>query len=95
MTSSGCKAAPIREDVEYGGVRVRTTATIAGARIPIQIDIGFGDAVTPAPVEIDYPTLLDAPAPHLRAYPVRNRGGGEIRSVGHARHRQQPAEGFL
>lgn len=63
-------AAPIREEVEYGGVRVHTTATIAGARIPIQVDIGFGDAVTPAPVEIDYPTLLDAPAPHLRAYPV-------------------------
>ena len=63
-------AAAIREEVEYGGVRVRTTATIAGARIPIQVDIGFGDAVTPAPVEIDYPVLLDAPAPHLRAYPV-------------------------
>jgi predicted nucleotidyltransferase component of viral defense system len=63
-------AAPIREEVEYGGVRVRTTATIAGARIPIQVDIGFGDAVTPAPIEIDYPALLDAPAPHLRAYPV-------------------------
>jgi len=63
-------AAPIREEAEYGGVRVRTTATIAGARIPIQVDIGFGDAVTPAPVEIVYPALLDAPAPHLRAYPV-------------------------
>ena len=63
-------AAPIREEVEYGGVRVRTTATIAGARIPIQVDIGFGDAVTPASVEIDYPTLLDAPTPRLRAYPV-------------------------
>src|SRR5712664_2284529 len=64
------EATPIREEAEYGGVRVRTTATIAGARIPIQVDIGFGDAVTPAPVEIDYPTMLDAPAPHLRAYPV-------------------------
>lgn len=37
-------AAPIREEVEYGGVRVRTTATIAGARISIQVDIGFGDS---------------------------------------------------
>jgi len=64
------EATPIREELEYGGVRVRTTATIAGARIPIQVDIGFGDAITPAPVEIDYPALLDAPAPHLRAYPV-------------------------
>ncbi|MGZ2375944.1 hypothetical protein ACVI3U_003910 [Sinorhizobium medicae] len=63
-------AAAIREEIEYGGVRVRTTATIAGARIPIQVDIGFGDAVTPAAVEIDYPTLLDAPTPRLRAYPV-------------------------
>ena len=66
----GLQAAPIREEAEYGGVRVRTTATIDGARIPIQVDVGFGDAVTPAPVEIDYPTLLDNPAPHLRAYPV-------------------------
>jgi predicted nucleotidyltransferase component of viral defense system len=64
------EAVPIREEAEYGGVRVRTTATIAGARIPIQVDVGFGDAVTPAPVEIDYPVLLNAPAPHLRAYPV-------------------------
>ncbi len=68
--TGGLQAAPIREEAEYGGVRVRTRATIDGARIPIQVDVGFGDAVTPAPVEIDYPTLLDAPAPHLRAYPV-------------------------
>ena len=51
-------------------VRIRTTATIASARISIQVDIGFGDAITPAAIETDYPTLLDAPAPHLRAYPV-------------------------
>ncbi|KPL50852.1 hypothetical protein ABB55_00245 [Prosthecomicrobium hirschii] len=63
-------AVPIREDVEYGGIRVRTSASIAGARVPIQVDIGFGDAVTPGPVEIVYPPLLDAPAPRLRAYPV-------------------------
>jgi hypothetical protein len=63
-------AAPIREEVEYGGVRVRTTATIAGARISVQVDIGFGDAITPAAIYIDYPALLDAPAPQLRAYPV-------------------------
>jgi len=63
---AGLLAAPIRDDVEYRGVRVCTTATIAGARIPIQVDIGFGDVVIPAPVEIDYPVLLDAPAPHRR-----------------------------
>lgn len=64
------EASPIREDMEYGGVRIRTRATIAGARVPIQVDVGFGDAITPGPVEIDYPTLLDAPAPHLWAYPI-------------------------
>jgi hypothetical protein len=67
---AGLEAAPIREDLEYGGVRVRTQATIAGARIPIQVDVGFGDAITPGPIEIVYPALLDAPAAHLRAYPI-------------------------
>ena len=67
---AGLEAAPIREDLEYGGVRVRTRAMISGARIPIQVDVGFGDAITPGPIEIDYPALLDAPAPHLRAYPI-------------------------
>jgi hypothetical protein len=67
---AGLEAASIREDLEYGGVRVRTQATIAGARIPIQVDVGFGDAITPGPIEIEYPALLDAPAPHLRAYPI-------------------------
>ena len=66
----GLQAATIADDREYSGVRVRTTAVIAGARVPIQVDIGFGDAVTPRPIEIDYPTLLDHPAPHLKAYPV-------------------------
>ncbi|SEF12025.1 Nucleotidyl transferase AbiEii toxin, Type IV TA system [Rhizobiales bacterium GAS191] len=64
------EAALIREEAEYGGVRVRTNATIAGARIPIQIDVGFGDVVTPGPVEIKYPSLLGAPTARLRAYPV-------------------------
>ena len=67
----GLTATGIREGADYGGVRIRTSATVGGARVPIQIDVGFGDAVTPDPVEIDYPTLLDGPAPHLRAYPAQ------------------------
>jgi predicted nucleotidyltransferase component of viral defense system len=66
----GLTAASIREGFEYGGVRVQTHAVIDGARIPIQVDIGFGDIITPGPVEIAYPVLLDSPAPQLRAYPV-------------------------
>ena len=66
----GLGAAAIRDGADYGGVRLRTGATIGGARVPIQIDIGFGDAITPGAVDINYPTLLDGPAPHLRAYPA-------------------------
>jgi hypothetical protein len=53
----------------YSGLRVTLQATIAGARLPIQVDIGFGDVVTPAAREVDYPSLLDMPVPRLRAYP--------------------------
>lgn len=59
----------IKEHAEYQGVRINFPAFLERGRIPIQIDIGFGDAVTPAPEERSYPTLLDLPAPHLRMYP--------------------------
>ena len=60
---------PIRDVTEYGGMRVTLLGELAGARIPVQADIGFGDAVTPEPERIAYPTLLDSPAPLLRVYP--------------------------
>ena len=59
----------IRDETEYGGIRVKLFGDLAGARVPIQADIGFGDAVTPEARETEYPTLLGNPAPHLRAYP--------------------------
>jgi len=58
----------IREELEYGGLRLRTTANVAGARIAITIDIGFGDATEPGIEALEYPALLDLPAPHLKAY---------------------------
>lgn len=58
----------IREELEYGGLRLRTTASISGARINLTIDIGFGDALEPGAELIDYPVMLDLPAPRLRAY---------------------------
>ena len=62
-------AEPIRNDRLYGGLRLRTSARLAGAVIPVQFDIGFGDAVTPGAIEIEFPVLLDQPAPSLNAYP--------------------------
>lgn len=59
----------IREAQEYGGIRIRMVTRLGTARIPLQVDVGFGDAVTPAASEITIPSLLDAPAPVLYAYP--------------------------
>lgn len=59
----------IREDEEYEGVRLRFEARLGAARVSVQVDVGFGDVVTPAAEETDYPVLLDFPAPRLLAYP--------------------------
>jgi len=59
----------IKEDADYAGVRVTFLGTLQNARVAMQVDIGFGDVVTPGPVQTDYPTLLALPAPHLNGYP--------------------------
>jgi hypothetical protein len=65
------RADAIREDKRYGGLRVRLTCRIGNARCALQIDVGFGDAVTPAPRSAAFPALLDdMAAPTLRVYPV-------------------------
>lgn len=61
-------AGRIREELEYGGLRLRTTALIGGARISLTIDIGFGDATEPGVEMLDYPSMLDFPMPRLRGY---------------------------
>jgi predicted nucleotidyltransferase component of viral defense system len=58
----------IREETEYGGLRITATAKVDTAQVRVVIDIAFGDSVEPGLQEIDLPVLLDFPAPHLRAY---------------------------
>lgn len=58
----------IAEDADYEGVRATFTGRLATIRLAMQIDMGFSDVVTPGPVEISYPAILDYPAPVLRAY---------------------------
>jgi hypothetical protein len=60
---------PIREGQAYGGIRAEVVAQVTTARVRLQVDVGFGDAVTPAPSIVEFPALLDFPAPRLRAYP--------------------------
>lgn len=59
----------IKEDALYEGVRLGIEAKLETARVRLQVDVGFGDAVTPGVVEIAYPALLDFPPPTLRSYP--------------------------
>ena len=67
------KAVPIIEKAKYQGVRVHLTAYLGKARIPLQIDIGFGDPLISTPQRIQYPALLPSlPSPELQGYPVEN-----------------------
>lgn len=61
-----CEA--IRAQDEYAGIRVKLRASIGKANVPLQVDVGFGDALPVAPDEITFPVLLGMPAPKLRAY---------------------------
>ena len=63
------KGGLIRADEEYQGVRVTLTAMLERARIAVQVDVGFGDAVTPGAEETELNTILDFPAPRVRIYP--------------------------
>lgn len=67
--TGGIKVGPIRDDSEYSGIRLRTTAHLERTRIPVTIDIGFGDALSSEAERLDYPTLLDMEVPRIRTYP--------------------------
>lgn len=62
----------ITEDADYEGVRIRFVAQLETARIPMQIDIGFGDVVVPGPQEAIFPTVLDFPPPRLIGYSLES-----------------------
>lgn len=67
--ASSVDADVMKPDEEYQGIRVQLDCRLEKARIRVQIDVGFGDAVTPQPSKITFPVALDFPAPVLRAYP--------------------------
>jgi Nucleotidyl transferase AbiEii toxin, Type IV TA system len=52
-------------------VRINLLAYLSGTRtrIPLQVDVGFGDAITPSPVSVEFPSLLNFPAPQVLSYP--------------------------
>ncbi len=68
--SSSIRIENIRENDRYGGTRVCLNAFLGEARIPLQVDIGFGDIVYPPAEKKPIPTILEAPAPEILMYPV-------------------------
>ena len=70
FAADSVQAEEIRESQEYGGIRVTFIATLDKAVIPLQVDVCFGDAITPAAEKRTYPVLIDMEAPRLLMYPV-------------------------
>jgi len=70
--SKTVKGQKIKEDADYEGVRIKLTGFLERSRIPMQIDIGFGDVIYPKSKVIDYPVILDFPKPHLKGYPAES-----------------------
>jgi predicted nucleotidyltransferase component of viral defense system len=62
------EARAIKQDADYEGVRVTFRGHLQNARIPMQVDVAFGDVLYPIPPVTDYPTILDYAAPSLRVY---------------------------
>lgn len=64
------KGEAIRNQAGYGGVRVTMIGRLKSSRLPVQVDIGFGDVVTPEANREEFPVILsDIPSPNLRVYP--------------------------
>jgi predicted nucleotidyltransferase component of viral defense system len=67
---SAVETEQVREDERYEGVHIHLRALLGQADLRLQVDIGFGDAITPAPTLRVLPTLLSMPAPMLKCYPI-------------------------
>jgi len=71
----------ITEDADYEGVRINLIGYLGKAKIPLQIDIGFEDVVTPAPIVMKYPTILPMPVPTLRGYPTESMVAEKLQAM--------------
>ena len=77
----------IRDEAEYGGLRIKTTADVDGAKVRVVIDIGVGNSIEPELVEIDLPVLLEQPAPPPAGLSLWDGDRREVSGNGGARAR--------
>lgn len=81
FNADSVRVEPIRAEDDYGGWRATIQARVGAARLTVQVDVGIGDAVTPAPEWLDYPGLLDMPRPKLRAYPRESVAAEKLHAI--------------
>lgn len=79
--SDSVEAENITEDGDYKGVRIKFYVYLGNSRDRMQLDIGFGDKITAGPVEIEFPTLLDFPAPKLKVYSIETAIAEKFESI--------------
>jgi predicted nucleotidyltransferase component of viral defense system len=71
----------ITEDAEYGGLRIKISATVGGDRHRLQLDIGFGDAIVDGPVDMDYPAILEFPSPNIKVYSIESAIAEKLEAI--------------
>ena len=85
----------IKQAADYPGVRARFKGFLGRARIAMQVDVGFGDVVVPAPEAIDYPVLLGMASPRLRAYPLETAIAEKLHAMIHLGELNSRMKDFL
>ena len=58
----------VRLTAHYDGIRVHCFAYLDRAKVKIQVDVGFGDVITPGAAILEYPAILDFAKPQLQCY---------------------------
>ncbi|MDZ7690426.1 MAG: nucleotidyl transferase AbiEii/AbiGii toxin family protein [Balneolaceae bacterium] len=71
----------ITENSEYDGVRIKLSASVAGDRHRLQLDIGFGDTIVDGPVDMDYPAMLEFPAPNIKVYSIESSVAEKLEAI--------------
>ncbi len=71
----------VREQNRYAGFQINLMATLGKIQIPIRIDIGIGDVVTPSPIKKSFPALLEMDEPQILVYPLETSIAEKLQNI--------------
>lgn len=81
FASETLKLAEAQLEAEYHGISAAFSAHLFTVKLPMRIDFGFSDTILPHPAKVNYPTLLDFPAPELKGYTPQTSIGEKFESI--------------